>query len=166
MNTSLSRVNNLFRTYWREIAVFLLFFLVAVVAVAYSTTLPFTIHGDTYVTLLANKVVVDPTYPDRQFLLNFDFKPYLYTNLLSFLVKYFSLFTYKLILLFFLVLGTCYFSYIAFRMLGFSRSISIIVALVALMPRNAITGGGFGVFIADGQCFWYWDCVHMCILSV
>ncbi len=133
----------------KEVWIFLLFFCIALVSVLYSLTLPFTIHGDTYVTLLANKVALDPNYPDRELLLNLDFKPYLYTNILSFLLKYFSLFAHKFILLFFLVLGTGYFAYLALRMLGFSRSISVLTAIVALMPRGGITGGIFGVFVAD-----------------
>ena len=133
----------------KEILIFLLFFSIATASVLYSYTLPFTVHGDTYVTLLANKVAVDPSYPDRELLLSLDFKPYLYTNLLSFFVKYFSLFTYKLILLFFVVLATSYSAYLAFRMLGFTRSISVMTAIVALIPRGAITGGIFGVITAD-----------------
>jgi hypothetical protein len=117
--------------------------------VIYSTTLPFTIHGDTYVTLLANKAIHDPTFPDRAKLLNFDFKPYLYTNILDFLGNHFDLNTYKLFLLFLCVFFTGYVSYMAFRMLGFSILVSLVVSLVALFPRVTVGGEAFGVIVSD-----------------
>ncbi|MBA3733317.1 hypothetical protein H0W91_02985 [Patescibacteria group bacterium] len=132
-----------------EIIVFLLFLFVAVVSVVYSYSLPFTTHGDTYVTLLANKVAADPTFPDRQLLLNLDFKPYLYTNLLDFLGKHFSIFTYKLILLFLLVLTTGYAAYLSLKYLGFERKLAVLVALIALVPRVGVGGEAWGVFASD-----------------
>lgn len=136
-------------THRKEMLVFLLFFSIASASVLYSLTLPLKVHGDTYVTLLANKVAADPTFPDRELLLNLDYKPYLYTNILAFFVQHFSLFTYKLILLFFVVLATLYASYFALRILGFSRRISIMTAIVALIPRVYVAGGVFGVITGD-----------------
>ncbi len=132
-----------------EILVFLLFLGVTILALLYSFTLPFTIHGDTYVSLLGNKVATDPTYPDRAFLLNLDFKPYLYTNLLSITTNHFSLYTGKLIIFFFAVFGIGYGAYIGFRMLRFPRSVAILTALVALMPRGEISGGIFAAITPD-----------------
>jgi hypothetical protein len=139
----------LFKLHKKEILIALLFIGVGLVALLYSLTLPFTVHDDTYVTLLANKVALDPTWPDRTLLLHLDFKPYLYTNLLAFLVKFFSLFTYKMIIVFFAIFTTSYAAYLALRLLRFSRLVSIVTALVALMPRVEPAGGKFGAFPAD-----------------
>lgn len=143
------KVRFLFNIYKKEIYVVLLFIAVALVALFYSLSLPFTVHSDTYVTLLANKVASDPTYPDRALLLHLNFKPFLYTNLLAFLVKFFSLFTYKMILVFFTVFTTSYGTYLALRLLKFQRGVSVLVALVALLPHVIVTGAKFGVFTAD-----------------
>lgn len=133
----------------KDILVAVLFIFIASASVLYSTTLPFTIHGDTYVTLLANKAVHDQSFPDRDKLLNFDFKPYLYTNILDFLGNHFDLNTYKLILLFLCVFLTGYVAYLAFRMLGFSISVSLVSSIVALVPRVTVGGEAFGVIVSD-----------------
>ena len=145
----MEKIKTFFKSNKKETLVFILFFLVASVSVLYSLTLPPTVHNDTYVTLLANRVSSDPTYPDRASLLHLDYKPYLYTNVLSYLSNNFSLYTGNLILLFIAVFSTLYFTYLAFRLLGFSLSISTLVSLVSLVPRGEIAGGMFGVFTAD-----------------
>src|SRR6185295_1472691 len=99
---------------------------------------------------------VDPSYPDRQVLLNLDFKPYLYTNIMAFSDAHFSFFESRMILLFFLVFVTGFFAYLAFRLLGFSRSVSFAVSLIALLPRLEVSGGLFGIFTSYdvvGQAF-------------
>lgn len=133
----------------KEILVIQLFLALALVSVLYSLTLPLTTHGDTYVTLLANKASSDLTFPDREILMNFDFKPYFYTNILDFLSNHFSLLTYKFILLFVLVFATLYCAYLALRILGFGISISVLVAIIALLPRVGIGGEAWGVIVAD-----------------
>lgn len=149
MKSYLYGLSNLFTNNKKEILIFFVILFVSFLAVFYSKTLPLTTRGDTYVTLLANKAVADPTFPDRSLILNFDFKPYLYTDILAFFDTHFELFTYKLILLFILVFLISYSAYVSLRILGFSSFISILVALVSLLPRVGVGGEAWGVFTTD-----------------
>ena len=122
----------------KDFFVLLFFIIVGTTSVLYSLTLPFSVNGDTYVTLLANKAISDVHYPDREMILRNDFRPYLYPVTLEFLNSRFSAHDYTLILLFFLVVVTGFAGYIALRMLGFSRVISTSVSAIALFPRSCI----------------------------
>jgi len=130
----------------KEIFVVFFFLLVALIAVIYSRSLPFFVHPDNYVSLLANRASLDVNYPDRDMILRMDFKPYLYTNILDFFSSRFSIPTYESIVLFLMVFFAGWGAYLALRFLGFARLISIGTSLIFLMPRFGLGSSPFGVF--------------------
>ncbi|MCX6735921.1 MAG: hypothetical protein NTZ13_02460 [Candidatus Parcubacteria bacterium] len=140
-------INSWVRNHKKDFVALFFFMVVAGGCVLYGFTLPFSVNGDTYVSLLANKASADISYPDREMILRNDFRPYLYPSVLQFFNDRFTPHDYTFIFLFFLVVATGFAGYVALRMLGFSRTVSFVVSLIALPPRSSIGSEIWGVFV-------------------
>ncbi|RJQ34074.1 hypothetical protein C4566_02575 [Candidatus Parcubacteria bacterium] len=130
----------------KEVLVVILFLIIALFSIALATQLPKGLSGDEVVVLLSDKLRNNTDFPDANLLSSLSFDSYLYPRIISFLSANFSAETYRSFLLFIYVFFTGYCSYLALRILKFSRATAIAVAVIALMPRVSPGATFFGVF--------------------
>lgn len=120
--------------------------LVAAVGLAVSWSAPYRLNDDEVVYLIGALQARERNLPDANMLRAFDFGPYVFPKLLLAWYEPLGYWTFKSITLVVLVVATGLAAYALFRRLTLPWIPSLLLAVVALMPREAAGTEGFGVF--------------------
>lgn len=130
----------------KNILAILISLVIATSAILIYDFLPKKMGGDEVVSLLVHSSSKDINYPDRELISAMSYGTYLHYNIVGSLDSHFAVESYEKFLLFVYVFLTCLGAYAALRLLKISWGTSILVSVVALIPRMSPGQTYFGVF--------------------
>lgn len=121
------------------------FALVALIGLTVSYAAPYVASGDEVVYLTGALQVRDGNLPDAYMLQGYNDGPYLYPKVMSRWYESLGYYTFKSLYLAILIIATGLAAYAMFRLIGLAWVPSLLLAVVALMPRFASGQEIFGV---------------------